>query len=255
MTTAALPVLRFELLRLRRNVPAVFFAVVFPVAMQIFFGLVFRSATTGPGANAAFEGRSSATATLPGYLGLVTAVTGLVSLPLGLAEYRDRGVLRRFRTSPLNPRDLLFGQAAANFSLSLIGVLLCAVVGLVALGADSPHNPALAVAAVGLSFGAMYSVGLLVAAATSSERAAVAAANAVYFPMIFISGATVPLEVLPSGVQSAARFVPLGAAVSLIRYAWFGGDGLGSLTVEIVVLMATIVVGLVAAVKVFRWSA
>jgi ABC-2 type transport system permease protein len=240
---------RFEFFRLRRNFAAVFFAIAFPLMMLVFFGLVFRGKPNG-----SFGGRSTVTSTLPGYLALIAAVTGLMSFPLGLAEYREKGVLRRFFSTPLRATHLLVSQAAANVVLSLAGIALCLVAAFAALGANLPKRPLLAAILLVASFGAMFSIGLFIAAIAKSERAAVAIANAVYFPMLFVSGATVPLEIMPAGVRNFSRFVPLGACVHALRFAWFGTGGIGTIGPELIVLTISIAAGLFAAPRVFSWS-
>ena len=77
--------------------------------------------------------------------------------------------------------------------------------------------------------------------------------NILLYPLIFTSGAAVPLSVLPSGVLSVARFSPLTQLTYLTRGLW-AGDGWGAHWGSAVVLLGFgIVCGALAA-RLFRWE-
>lgn len=239
----------FEFRRLLRNPPAMFFAIPFPAVLLLFFGFAF------PGSIQTEYGLiASATALTPAYLALITAVTGLISFPIGLAEYRQNGILRRFRVTPATVRPLLAGQIWSNLAISAIGIVLCVILSLLVLRVAVPSRIFLGLIFLSMSFVAEYSIGALIASVAPNEQTAILVANIVYFPMIFLSGATFPVEILPQGLQTASRFLPLGAAVNLMQYAWFGVGSLSGNYLEIVVLIVTTVVCLALSARAFRWS-
>ena len=73
------------------------------------------------------------------------------------------------------------------------------------------------------------------------------------YPMIFLSGAAIPLEILPDSVQTISNFLPLTYVVRLLRGLWFG-EAWGSLAVETGVLAAVLVVCTAISVRFFRWE-
>jgi ABC-2 type transport system permease protein len=70
---------------------------------------------------------------------------------------------------------------------------------------------------------------------------------------MFVSGATIPLEVLPEGVRHAARFIPLTHVVTLLRGVW-AGEVWGEHLTEVIVLLGVLAVGAIVSAKTFRWE-
>jgi len=73
------------------------------------------------------------------------------------------------------------------------------------------------------------------------------------FPMMFLSGSAIPLEVLPHTVRRVAEFIPLTHVVTLMRGLW-AGDAWGQHVTETIVLLATLVIGAAVSAKAFRWE-
>lgn len=245
---ASLPsVVGFESRRMARNFAPVFFALAFPVMMLCIFGGIYGN-TPSP----EFDGLGVVDASVPAYLVLVVAVTGLMSFPLGLAEYRDRKILKRFRATPVNPAAFLLAQGLVNIALSLIGAGLLIAVGLVFFDLHPPQSVPAVAGALVLATLAMYAIGGVIAAVAPSERAATAAANLVYFPMIFLSGATIPLAIFPPVMAAISNALPATYAVTLLQHAWLGAPA--DVLLDLAVLIGVVVVGSVAAVRLFRWE-
>lgn len=130
------PIVRFEWRRTRRNFAPVFFALAFPVLMLCMFGGIY-----GNEPSEQFDGRGTVDMSVPAYLVLVVAVTGLMSFPLGLAEYRDRKVLKRFRATPVDASAFLIAQGLVNLALSLLGALLLVAAGYLFFDLNLPASP------------------------------------------------------------------------------------------------------------------
>ena len=73
------------------------------------------------------------------------------------------------------------------------------------------------------------------------------------YPMMFLSGASLPLEALPAGLRQVADFIPLTYVVKLMRGLWVG-DSWASLAPEVVVLGVLLVVATAISARVFRWE-
>ncbi|WP_432012196.1 ABC transporter permease [Streptomyces sp. HD1123-B1] len=243
-------VVRFESRRMMRNFAPVFFALAFPVLMLCMFGGIY-----GNDPSSRLDGRGTVDMSVPAYLVLVIAVTGLMSFPLGLAEYRDRKVLKRFRATPLGPSALLIAQGLVNIALSLLGAVLLVATGWLFFDLHMPDSPGAAVATVGsliLVTLVMYAIGGVVAAVAPSERAATAVANLLYFPMIFLSGATIPLQIFPSTMKAISDAVPATYAVKLLQHAWL--DSSTNVALDVGVLVGLLALTAAAAVRLFRWE-
>ncbi|MDR1998536.1 MAG: ABC transporter ATP-binding protein/permease [Frankiaceae bacterium] len=248
IAVGALPsIVRFEALRMMRNFAPVFFALAFPVLMLCIFGGIY-----GNKPSSQFDGRGVVDASVPAYLVLVVAVTGLMSFPLGLAEYRSQKILKRFRATPARASNFLVAQGLVNLLLSLMGAGLLILCGALFFHLHMPHSIAGTIGALLLSALAIYVVGAVVAAVAPSERSATAIANLVYFPMIFLSGATIPLSLFPAAMKKIADVLPPTYAVKLLQHAWLttGTD----VTLDIAVLLGVAVIGSVVAGRFFRWE-
>jgi ABC-2 type transport system permease protein len=74
-----------------------------------------------------------------------------------------------------------------------------------------------------------------------------------YFPNIFLSGATLPKEMFPPTIRAISRFVPMTHIVSLLQGLWFG-EPWGKHLVEVAVLAGLLVAGTVVSALAFRWE-
>ncbi len=99
----------------------------------------------------------------------------------------------------------------------------------------------------------IFSIGLFIAGFTSNAKAALAISYVVYFPMLFLSGATIPIEIMPSAVVTISKILPLTYGVQLLKGLWFGGN-FGDYLLEFGVFAAIFVVFTGLAMKTFRWE-
>ncbi|SMF78996.1 ABC transporter permease [Streptomyces sp. Amel2xC10] len=243
-------VVKFEQRRMMRNFAPVFFALAFPVLMLCMFGGIYGNTPSKQ-----LDGRGTVDLSVPAYLVMVVSVTGLMSFPLGLAEYRDRKVLKRFRATPLGAPAMLIAQGVVNVALSLLGAVLLIVTGRLLFGLRLPSSPGAVAATAGalvLATLVMYAIGGVVASVAPSERAATAVANLIYFPMIFLSGATVPLQIFPSTMRAISDAVPATYAVKLLQHTWLGSPT--DVALDIGVLAGLLALAGVAAARLFRWE-
>ena len=240
--------IRFESRRAFRLFPTVFFSLAFPVMMLAIFGSIFGNEPTD-----FFDGLGTVDVTVPAYMALVIAVTGLTSLPLTMAEYRDKGVLRRLLVTPASPLTLLLAQLVVNVALTLMGLALLVLVGVAFFDLHLAHNWAAFVPALLLVLVSTFSIGFLIAAWAPNERTATTIAMLVYFPVIFLSGATFPVEMMPEGVRTGAKVLPLTWGVDLLQGAWIEGATV-NWALGVAVLAGTTVVCLLLSVRFFRWD-
>lgn len=240
-------VLAFESKRMLRNFPPLFFGLAFPVMVLGIFGGIY-----GNDPSDLWDGLGTVDVSVPAYVGLVLAVAGLMSFPLGMVEYRSRGFLRRLRATPARPTAFLTAQLLVNIVICVLGIGLLIVVGALVFGLHAPARP-LAFAGIALLSGAaMFGIGLLIASIARSEQTALVIANLIYFPMIFLTGATVPLELMPDWMRRISDALPLTYAIELLQWAWLDrGDSIG---VALAVLGGTIVICAAGAARLFRWE-
>lgn len=240
--------IRFEWRRVLRFFPTVFFALAFPVMMLVIFGSVFGNEPTD-----FFDGLGTVDVTVPAYMGLVIAVTGLTSFPLTMAEYRDKGVLRRLLVTPASPMTLLLAQLVVNVVLTVAGLALLVLVGAAFFDLHMAASWAAFVPLLLLVLVSTFSIGFLIAAWAPNERTATSVAMLVYFPMIFLSGSTFPVEMLPDSVLTVTKVLPLTWGVDLLQGAWIEGATV-NWALGIAILAGTTVVCSLLSVLFFRWD-
>lgn len=230
-----------------RNFIYVFFAFVFPPLMLLLMGSIFGNEPTD-----FYNGHSAVNVMTPSYMGMVIAVCGIMGLPLQLAEYRQRKVLKRFKATPLGTSMIMLPHLIVNFILCIIGIALLVVVGIIVFDLQFMGHYLLFAAALVLSIAAIFSLGFLIAAVAPNSRAASAIAYLVYFPMLFLSGATMPIQMMPSALVSVSKALPLTHSVELLNRTWIGETG--DLLIPLIVLAAVTIVCILVSVRLFRWE-
>jgi ABC-2 type transport system permease protein len=73
------------------------------------------------------------------------------------------------------------------------------------------------------------------------------------YPMLFLSGAGFPRELLPEAIKKVSTFLPLTYVVNLLRGLWIG-ETWGQHLLDVGVLVVMLVVGVLVSVKLFRWE-
>lgn len=234
-------VIAIELKLAMRDPMAAFFALAFPA---VILWMKMRNGGTLP------SGLPIIDAIVPMLSVFVIGLASLVILPATLAQYRERHVLKRLRATPASPTMLFGAQWAAHMLLAVLGTVLLTVIGLTAYGLSGPANPAGVVLAWVLGALSLGAIGLLIGALVPSGRAATVIGLAVFFPMVFVSGAMSARETLPESMRSIGDLTPMAPAVQAIRAGWEGHPA-SPLTLAVMVVIFIVAGGV--ALKTFRW--
>lgn len=195
---------------------ALVFTFVFPLVVLL---AMFGSFSPG---DPQFAGAAPNDYYLASYVVIVIAAIGLISLPVHLATYAERGVLRRFEASGVPLVAVLGAQLVVGGLMAAAGSAVLVVVGALAFGAALPESPVSVLAAFVLSSLAFLSAGLLVARVTRTARAAQAAGMVLFFPMWLLSGAGPPPDVMSASMRAVSELLPLTYAVRAVQSPWLG---------------------------------
>ena len=244
--TAAWAMTRTEIRLFLREPMAVFFTLVFPLMMLFLFGSIF-----GNDPDPDLGGRGSVDVSVPGYMAVIIATAGLLGLPINLASYRAQGVLRRFRATPIRPGVVLVAQLAVSLVFASVGSLLLVVAGRAFFGLHLPPTTGPVLVAFLASSAGIFALGFVLASVLPNARTAQAVGMTVLFPMMFLSGAALPRQMLSATIQDVAQVFPLTHVVSLIDDAWTGA---GWNWPALAVLGGVLVVGVTISSRAFRWE-
>jgi ABC-2 type transport system permease protein len=218
-----------------------------PVLLLVGFGLI--PGFGDPSADLSGQSGTEYIASLG--VGIVLSILGLSILPTTLATYRERGVLRRLRATPVRPQVLLGAQLILVGVAAVAAVVLLVGVGAVAFGVSVPRNLAGFVLAVVLGAAALLSIGLLIAAVAPSAKAASAIGMVLFFPSAFLGGIYVPRDSFSPLLKHISDVTPLGAALESVRDTW---QGAWPHPVHLVTMVVwSLAAGAVAA-RTFRWE-
>jgi ABC-2 type transport system permease protein len=218
-----------------------------PVVMFIFLGRTFGA--TMPGA-AALRGTSFNVPVLSALLIAINAVTSLVAI---IAIYREGGILKRLRATPLSPVTILSAHVIVKLAFTVAGLALLVVAGRRVFPGVMAVPLASFTAALLLSTLSILSLGFIVASLVPTARFAQPISSAVFFPMIAVSGLFFPLDRLPAWLRIAAGALPTTYAVSLMTSVW-NGTGWAGHWPDAAALVIIGGISVAVATRVFRWE-
>jgi len=231
-----------------REPSGAFFTLVFPLMMLFLFG-----GLNGNKPHKEFGGYGIVDIMLPGYISLIIATTGLPALIITMAAARERGILRRLRATPLWPQTILTAQVLTLLIMTMLGVAVLIMMARLVFHLRFDGNPLSVFCGFLLGSFSFFALGFVVAGFATSARAGLMLSNIVFYPMIFLSGATIPVEAFPVRIRPYMQILPLYHVVSLVRGLWFGGHW-GEHFKEVAILLVMLVAGVLVSAKTFRWE-
>jgi ABC-2 type transport system permease protein len=202
-------------------------------------------------AQAAYGGLTKLGVYVPVFATMSLAVLALVLLPATLVSYRERGVLRRLKTTPAGPVWVLSAQLIVTIGAAVATLMVLLVVARLGYGVPFPRQFGGWVVAALFTMATLLGMGLLVAAVAPTARAAPAIGAIVAYPLMFLCGLWLPIPSMPMTLQHIAHASPLGAAWEAFQNADLGRfpPGLSLLT-----MLAWGAVPGAAAAWFFRWQ-
>lgn len=180
------------------------------------------------------------------------AFTTVTSLTAIITIYREGGILKRLRATPLRPVTILGAHVMVKLLLSTAALMLLFVAGKRYYGALEVNLFSFA-AALLLSTLSIVSIGFIIAGIVRTARFARPLASALLFPMLAISGLFMPIEALPAPWGIVAVALPTTHAVSLLQGIW-NGVPWSQHSVEVAALILNFALCSAIASKFFRWE-
>jgi ABC-2 type transport system permease protein len=225
-----------------RNPSAAFFNFLLPLLFLALFGAIFA----GEDANLQVI--------VPGIAGMAVMSTTFSALAMNITYLRESGVLKRIHGTPLPTSAYLAGVAGNAITNTALQVALITIAGTTVFGLDWPHDWAALVVFVVLGVACFASLGVALAHAIPNFDSAPAYVNAVFLPVIFISGVFFDAENAPQFLRDIAEVLPLKHLIDGLSGAMVSGEGLEDNLPALLVLLLWGAAGAVLAVRGFSWD-
>jgi ABC-2 type transport system permease protein len=225
-----------------RNKMFFFFSVIMPLAFFFLYAGIFA------------KGDPKGVLFVLGPVLALSVMGSFWGLSAALVTFREQGILRRFHVTPVSASDMLISSALANFVLTLPTIAVILLLSRLVFHVHSFGNlPAafLFICFGTLAFGAL---GLVVASVTNTMQETQVINQLIWFPLIFLSGATIPLSALPKVVQGVGVFLPATYLVTGLQQSLSLSKSISSQLVYLVALIFWAILSLFVAVQLFRWE-
>ncbi len=238
-----LALVRTHLRTFFRSKEALFWSMAFPLGFLFLFGGIMARGNA-----------RAATFMLPGLLTTMLISGSLFGSALPMVLAREKGILRRFRVTPLSAPTMILAQGTtAVIQNALTFTLVLVVARLVFKTEIAGSLPSLALVFLFAAF-SMVPLGLLVGSAAKDMRSAPPIVNLLFFPLMFLSGSAFPFALLPEAMKKFARFLPTTYVVETLQGVIVRGEGLSLLVGPLATLAVLGLVGLTLASLLFRWE-
>ncbi|HVX44788.1 MAG TPA: ABC transporter permease [Mycobacteriales bacterium] len=222
---------RAELTLMTRDPLVLTFVFVFPIVTMLIIGGSF-----GTDPDPAFGGADPSHWYVASYLTVVIAATGLVMLPVHLASYRERGVLRRYAAAGFPRYSFAVAQIVVGLVTTAVACALLLAIAAPVYGIPTLHDGGRV--AAGLIAGALafVSIGVLLGTVLPSARSAQAVGLILFFPSFLLGAGGPPPKVMGSVLRHIADPLPLTLLTKAVRMPWLGlGSATGSLIAMVII--------------------
>lgn len=194
----------------------IFFALGFPAVMYLSFGMLFGDTTYGAANNSYYDEYTAS------FLGIILLNTALFNISPSLVVYKELGFFRRLMITPLKINSIVFSTLSKAFIIFLVGLVEVFFLGWLMFDRVMPLYMGQLLIGLLLSAFCLFSFGFMLGSLFKQSNSAFSASILVFQPMLFLSGASVPLDVFNEFFILLAHLVPMYHVVELLRLAWGG---------------------------------
>jgi ABC-2 type transport system permease protein len=198
-------------------------------------------------------GNKLVSVSFPVFSTVLIAISAVLSLVTIISIYREGGILKRLRATPLRPATILTAHVLVKLLFTAATLALLVAAGKRYYPSGVNVSVASATLALLVSTWSVLSLGFVIASLVPTARFAQPIAAAIFYPMVALSGLFVPLASMPPGVRTLARLLPLTYAVSLLKGIW-QGDSWSVHISDVAALVVVFAVCIAVSSKVFRWE-
>ncbi|HEY7302592.1 MAG TPA: amidohydrolase family protein [Bryobacteraceae bacterium] len=227
-----------------RDRSVLFFSYVFPMVFFFLFAQLF-------------DGRQSAAA-MAQVISMVVIIgvlgNGFFGAGMRAVQDRETNVLRRFKVAPISAAPIIVASLVSGLVAFLPSVFLFFFFAATVYRMPLPHNLFSIGVFICVGVVAFRAMGMIIAAVVNSAQEANILTQILYLPMLFLSGATFPVSIMPVWVQTIAQFMPATYLYQGMQAIMIGGQGVLANLAAVFALLVTLAVALIVGTKLFRWE-
>ena len=179
--------------------------------------------------------------------------TAFMGLPITFANYRDKKILKHFFVTPVSPMMMLIVQMILGAMIASLSAIIITICSVFIFNYQMNGSLLLFIGGYFLVMLSMYSIGMIIASLCPSVKIANVVCTFVYFPMLFLSGATIPFEIFPVFIQKIANILPLTHGIQLLKNISLGIYN-QEMIFSSIFLFVLAIIGCIISIKVFKWE-
>jgi ABC-2 type transport system permease protein len=238
--------LRYELRLYARSRELAFFTFLLPLILFLMLGFAYGDDE--------LMGVKGSDYLMIGTLGYGVVATAFAGLTIVLVIRREDGILKRLRSTPLPAPTYLTAVLVATMLAFLVQAVVIVAVGMSAFGASFPSHAFSLVLSLILGAAVFAALGVGLTGVIKRAEGASAVVNAIYFPMLFLSGSFFERDTFPEFLQAIADLLPLTYFFDLVFGVVYGGDQIWDRPGDVAALAIWGIVGAYFAVRRFHWT-
>jgi ABC-2 type transport system permease protein len=225
-----------------RNPSAAFFNFLLPLLFLAFFGAILHG------------NQHDLNVIVPGIAGMSVMSTTFTALAFNMTFLREQGVLKRIRGTPMPASSYLLGIAGNAITNTALQIVIITVAGRLFFGTGWPRDVGELVVFVCAGVLCFASLGVAFSHAIPNFDSAPAYVNAVFLPVIFVSGVFFDAARAPSFLRGIAQALPLIHLINGLSGAMVKGTSLGANLGALGVIAAWALLGVLFAIRGFSWE-
>jgi ABC-2 type transport system permease protein len=231
-----------------RNPATVFWSIGFPTLWVSLFGALFSEPMPGFG----YEGLNYANFLLPAGISIVILASAFIGIPIALTTYRETGVLKRLRVTPLKTSTLALGFTISQFLFIALGVIVLFIVSKLFFDVQVLGSWLALLGMIVFGMFTFLALGSAIGSVVGSWRAAAVITQIVFIPLLFLSDMFMPIAIFPQWLQPICKALPLTPLNVILRDIVYGVplDNLWRLSI----MAGWLVVGAIITIVFFRWE-
>lgn len=192
--------------------------------------------------------------TFAGILGFTLLSLGIFGPTTIFPRLKEKGVLRRYRTTSLKVWQYFTGNVISNAIVGLMALVIMFTTAVTVFNLNMRGNYFILATIVVLGTIMLFGIGLALGGWAKNENQAAPLAQLITLPMMFLSGVFFPTFLMPELLQNITKFIPLTPVIDSVRLVITEGANFADISPQLMVIGGWTIVIYIIAFKVFRWE-